>query len=116
MPDKNETFQAVSALLSLQEEGEKVYNLRDFQFSDKSRNIPVCLASHHSGTEGINDCGQFERSSKPSLKATVYMELAKSSMRKGKLELRDLKDTLVIHIIKSKASPLILIFIFGKKT
>ena len=104
MPDKNETFQAVSALLSLQEEGEKVYNPRDFQFSDKNRNIPVCLASHHSGTEGTNDCGQFERSSKPSLKATVYMELAKSSMRKGKLELRDLKDTLVIviNIIKLK--------------
>ena len=93
MPDKNETFQAVSALLSLQEEGEKVYNLRDFQFSDKNRNIPVSLASHHSGTERKHDSRQFERSSKPSLKATVYMELAKSSMRKGKLELRDFKDT-----------------------
>ena len=94
MPDKNETFQAVSALLSLQEEGEKVYNLRDFQFSDKNRNIPVTLASHHSGIERKNDSQQFE--SKPSLKATVYMELAKSSMRKGKLELRDFKDTLAI--------------------
>ena len=96
MSDMNKTFQAVSALLSLQQEGEKVFNLRDFQFSDKNRNIPVSLASHQNGTEMRNDSQQFERSSKPSLKATVYLELAKSSMRKGELELRDFKDTMRI--------------------
>ena len=95
MSDKNKTFQAVTALLSLQEEGEKIYNPRDFQFSDKNRNIPVSLASHDIGTERKNDSQQFERPSKPPLKATVYMELAKSSMRKGDLELRDVKDSIL---------------------
>ena len=97
MAEKNKTFQAVSALLCLQEEADKIYNLRDFQFSDKNRNIPVCLASHHNGTEYKNASQQFERPSKPPLKATVYMELAKSSMRKGNLELRDLKGAMLVN-------------------
>ena len=97
MAEKNKTFQAVAALLSLQEEGEKVYNLRDFQFSDKNRNIPVSLASHQSNaTESKNDSQQFMRSRPPPLKATVYMELAKSSMRKGQLELRDFKGAILM--------------------
>ena len=109
MADENKTFQAVEALLSLQEEGEKIYNLRDFQFSDKNRNIPVSLAAHHNGTENINASHQSEIPSKPPLKATVYMELAKSSMRKGNLELRDLKGA-ILEIL-TKPSLTFLIFI-----
>ena len=96
MTEKNKTFQAVEALLALQEEGEKVYNLRDFQFSDKNRNIPVSLASHHNDMESKHASQQCEIPSKPPLKATVYMELAKSSLRKGNLELRDLKGAILV--------------------
>ena len=111
MSEKNKTFQAVAALLSLQEEKEKIYNLGDFTFSDKNRNIPVCPASHHSELERKHDSQQFDRQSKSPLKATVYMELAKSSMVKGKLELRDFKGANLVILNKQSLSILIFIFI-----
>ena len=96
MAEKNKTFQAIAALLSLQEEGEKIYNLSDFQFSDKNRNIPVSLASHLDATQSKNESQQFEIPSTPPLKAIFYMELAKSSMRKCQLELRDFKGGILV--------------------
>ena len=90
MTDRNKTFQAVAALISLQEEGEKIYNLRDAQFSDKNRNIPVTFGVDDIGAEIKKVNTEVKSSPRIPLKSIFYMELAKSLMRKGENELRDI--------------------------
>ena len=85
MSDRNKTFHAVKALLSLQDQRDKLYNLTDLQFSDQNRNISVGL--------GFDDIRNLNReisiSNQRCAKPRVYLEMAKIAMRNGNIELRD---------------------------
>ena len=89
MSDKNKTFQAVRALLSSQEQRDKLYNLRDIQFSDENRNISVALGCDDIGTAVRNLNRELSISDKKSGKPTVYLEMAKIAMKTGNTQLRD---------------------------
>ena len=90
MSDRNKTFQTVRAMLSLRDTGDKSHNLRDFHFSDGNRNIPVTMG-FDIGTAVENFNREIAISNKKNCKPTVYMEMAKYTMRRENIDLREIK-------------------------
>ena len=91
MSDRKNTFHTVQALLALQEEKDKVYNLRELQFSDENRNISVSLGYDDIGTTVKNVKREIANSKEKHFKPRVYMDLAKHAINRENFEIRNFK-------------------------